>query len=86
MAIADRIDKIKSKFARQAIKEIATQISEMPDEPEATDKEDKPMETGDDKFISKRDLWMFLGGMLAGYLLFHNTFKISSREIKEKLP
>ena len=85
MGIANRIDKIKSKFARQAIKEIATQISEMPDEPEP-DKEDKPMDNNEDKFISKRDLWMFLGGMLAGYLLFHNTFRISSREIKEKLP
>ena len=85
MGIANRIDKIKSKFARQAIKEIATQISEMPDEPES-DKEEPKMENTEDKFISKRDLWMFLGGMLAGYLLFHNTFRISSREIKEKLP
>lgn len=85
MGIANRIDKIKSKFARQAIKEIATQISEMPDEPKS-DKEESKMEDTDDKFISKRDLWMFLGGMLAGYLLFHNTFRISSREIKEKLP
>lgn len=85
MGIANCIDKIKSKFARQAIKEIATQISEMPDEPKS-DKEEPKMEDTDDKFISKRDLWMFLGGMLAGYLLFHNTFRISSREIKEKLP
>ena len=85
MGIANRIDKIKSKFARQAIKEIATQISEMPDEPKS-DKEEPKMEDTSDKFISKRDLWMFLGGMLAGYLLFHNTFRISSREIKEKLP
>ena len=85
MGIANRIDKIKSKFARQAIKEIATQISEIPDEPKS-DKEEPKMENTEDKFISKRDLWMFLGGMLAGYLLFHNTFRISSREIKEKLP
>ena len=37
MGIANRIDKIKSKFARQAIKEVATQISNMPDEPEVVD-------------------------------------------------
>ena len=85
MAIADRIDRIKSKFARQAIKEIATQISEMPDEPQS-DKEEPEVKDDDDKFISKRDLWMFLGGMIAGYFLFHNTFRISSKEIREKLP
>jgi len=84
MAVVDRIEKIKSKFARKAIKEIATQISEMPDEIEPKETEADVMDKDkDDKFISKRDLCMFLGGVFAGYLLFHNTMRISSRSIRE---
>lgn len=74
---------IKNKFVRKTIKEVAQQVADMPDEvKEDTTMEEKP---NSDEFISKRDMCFLMIGIGVGYLLFHNSFRLSSRTIKERL-
>lgn len=74
---------VKNKFVRKTIKEVAQQVADMPDEPPqevvVMDKEDKQEE-----FISKRDMCFLMIGVFTGYLLFHNSFRVSSRTIRER--
>lgn len=70
------LGKIKNKMARKAIKEIATQIAEMPEEPPKEDNMEEEKKKSSEDFISKRDLCFLLGGFFAGYLLFHNSIKL----------
>ena len=73
---------VKSKFVRKTIKEAAQQIADMPDEaPEVFVMNE---EKKDEEFISKRDMCFLLVGVFTGYLLFHNSFRISSRQIRER--
>ena len=74
------VEKLTRKFARKTIKEIAQQIADMPDEPVKEDnmEEEKKQKTNNNEdFISKREMLFLLGGFLAGYLVFHNSIKIS---------
>lgn len=80
------LSKIKNKFTRKAIKEVAQQIVDsMPDENEDQEncKEEIAMSDLSDEFISKRDMLFLMAGVFTGYLLFHNSFRISSRSIRD---
>lgn len=72
---------IKSKFMRKTIKEVASQIAEMPDEPVKEENMDE--NNNSEEFISKRDLCFLMIGIFCGYMVFHNSFRISSRNIRE---
>lgn len=75
---------IKNRFVRKTIKEVAQQVADMPDEPPQEVVVMNNDNKTQDEFISKRDMCFLMIGVFTGYLLFHNSFRVSSKTIRER--